>query len=151
VLNFKRISAVLAVILCNRGTPTLLGVVSSSLKFLFALRRKGAIVRTIVSLHIVSGGSHYTIVFLNLPLGKAYPEYIELLAQVTSMQTAPGLNGCCVTAQGLAQSPEQLMEAILEGLGGTKALGGSSGQTYINLQEEVYVRGMQDTQYWNGV
>ncbi|XP_033611768.1 uncharacterized protein LOC111875606 isoform X4 [Cryptotermes secundus] len=68
---------------------------------------------------------------------KAYPEYIELLAQVTSLQTAPGLNGCCVTAQGLSQSPEQLMEAILEGLGGTKGLGGSSGQTYINLQEEV--------------
>jgi hypothetical protein len=80
-----------------------------------------------------------------LPLGKAYPEYIELLAQVTSMQTAPGLNGCCVAAQGLSQSPEQLMEAILEGLGGTKGLGGSSGQTYINLQEEVHVKGMQDT------
>lgn len=108
-------------------------------------------IRTTVSLHAVIGGSHYTIAFLNLPLGKAYPEYIELLAQVTSMQTAPGLNGCCVTAQGLSQSPEQLMEAILEGLGGTKGLGGSSGQTYINLQEEVCAKDIQDTQYWNGL
>jgi hypothetical protein len=73
-----------------------------------------------------------------LLLGKAYPEYIELLAQVTSMQTAPVLNGCCITGQGLSQSPEQLMEAILEGLGATKGLGGSLGQTYINLQEEVH-------------
>ncbi|XP_021913956.1 uncharacterized protein LOC110827029 isoform X3 [Zootermopsis nevadensis] len=68
---------------------------------------------------------------------KAYPEYIEVLAQVTSMQAAPSLNGCCVTSQGLSQSPEQLMEAILEGLGTTKELGGSLGQTYINLQEEA--------------
>jgi hypothetical protein len=41
-LNFKRISAVLAVILWYRGTPTLLGVVSNHLKFLDALRRKEA-------------------------------------------------------------------------------------------------------------
>jgi hypothetical protein len=103
-------------------------------------------IRTIDLLHVINGGSHYTISFFSiLPLGKAYPEYIELLAQVTSMQTAPGLNGCCVAAQGLSQSPEQLMEAILEGLGGTKGLGGSPGQTYINLQEEVHVKGMQDT------
>jgi hypothetical protein len=83
--------------------------------------------------------------FSIFPLGKAYPEYIELLAQVTSMQTAPGLNGCYATAQGLSQSPEQLMEAILEDLGGTKGLGASSGQTYINLQEEVHVKDMQVT------
>ncbi|KAJ9601762.1 hypothetical protein L9F63_000054, partial [Diploptera punctata] len=64
---------------------------------------------------------------------KAYPEYIELLAQITSIQTSPSLNGCCITGQGLSQSPEQLMEAILEGLGAMKGLGG----TYINYQEEV--------------
>jgi hypothetical protein len=78
------------------------------------------------------------ITFLNLSLGKAYPEYIELLAQVTSLQTAPVLNGCSVTGQGLSQSPEQLMEAILEGLGATRGLGGSLGQTFINLKEEVH-------------
>lgn len=72
-----------------------------------------------------------------LSSGKAYPEYIELLAQVTSMQTAPGLNGCYVTGQGLSQSPEQLMETILEGLGATKGLGGPLGPAYISLQEEV--------------
>ena len=70
-------------------------------------------------------------------LEKAYPEYIELLAQITSIQTSPSLNGCCITGQGLSQSPEQLMEAILEGLGAMKGLGGSLGQPFINYQEEV--------------
>jgi hypothetical protein len=86
-----------------------------------------------------------------LSLEKAYPEYIELLAQVTSMQMAPGLNGCYVTGQGLSQSPEQLMEAILEGLGATKGVGGSLGQTYISLQEEVCENDVLYKLYWNGM
>lgn len=93
----------------------------------------------LVSLPTVNGESvpYNTFDCLNFSLEKAYPEYIELLAQVTSVQASPGLNGCCLTAQGSSQSPEQLMEAILEGLGATKALQGSLGQTCITIQEEV--------------
>jgi hypothetical protein len=107
----------------------------------------------LVSLPTINGGSipYSSFAFLNFSLEKAYPEYIELLAQVTSVQTSPGLNGCCLTAQGPSQSPEQLMEAILEGLGATKGLGGSLGQTCITVQEEVHENYMHDPVHGIGV
>ncbi|XP_066992544.2 uncharacterized protein ca [Anabrus simplex] len=66
---------------------------------------------------------------------KAYPDYIELLAKITAMHVGPihGVNGCY---QGPSQTPEQLMEAILQKLGGSTDMGDTVEQSYINLSHE---------------